>query len=377
MIVMNKIRLIVTCTFGLEAVVKQELISLGFCRFIVLDGKIEFDAELNDVPKLNLWLRTADRVFIKIAEFKAVDFDVLFDKAKACPWSSWITEDGKITVTGKSVKSVLQSVRSNQSIVKKAIIKKMQESFNRERFPETGPEFIIQVSIFKDMVQLALDTTGSGLHRRNYRVDTGEVPIKENLAAALVLLSSWHKDKVLIDPMCGSATILIEAAMIGRNIAPGLKRNFVSEDWPFIDKKFWEDARNSALDKMLPSGSLQIFGYDIDRERIEGCERNAKNAGVENDIVFKAQDIKDLRLGSGRGVVISNPPYGVKMGAGSDLNYIYSSLSKAFKNKTGWGAFIITADKSFPKYFSNGKPDKMRKLYNGTIETNYYQYKNK
>ncbi|MBU0468194.1 MAG: class I SAM-dependent RNA methyltransferase [Candidatus Omnitrophica bacterium] len=374
---MKNIKLIVTSTFGFESVVKKELIALGFDHFIVSDGKIEFDAAISDIPKLNIWLRAADRVLIKIGEFHAADFDALFDQTKSCPWNDWINENSKITVIGKSVKSTLQSVRSNQSMVKRAIIKKMQETYNKEMLPETGPEFVVQVSILKDIVQLTIDTSGAGLHKRGYRVDTGDVPIRENLAAALVLLSFWNKNKILIDPMCGSGTILIEAAMIGRNIAPGLKRKFISEEWAVINNKFWEDERLCAIKVILPSGNLRIFGYDIDKKRIEGCKTNAKNAGVESDIIFKDQDIKDLEVEHENGMVISNPPYGVKMARESDLYYIYDSINAVFKNKPGWSIYIITSDKNFPKYFKRAKPDKVRKLYNGTIEVNYYQYQKK
>ena len=371
---MNKIKLIVTTAFGLESVVKKELIRHGFENFGVSDGKIEFDADICVIPRLNIGLRAADRVLMKVGEFKAADFDVLFDRTCALPWGDWIPENAKITVTGKSVKSVLKSVRANQSIVKKAIIKKMQAKFHRERFPETGPEFIIQVSVLKDTVQLTLDASGPGLHRRGYRVDTGEVPIRENLAAGLVLLSSWTGDKTLIDPMCGSATILIEAAMIARNMAPGLNRRFAAESWPAIEKKFWKEARASALKAIKPPGNLKIFGYDVDKKRIAGCNVNAKNAGVDKDIIFKQQDIRDLRVGPPGGTIISNPPYGVKMAGARELAGLYTAMNAVFKNKPEWALYIITADKNFPRYFKRGKPDKIRKLYNGTIEANYYQY---
>jgi len=409
---MDKIKLIVTTTFGLEAVAKKELIALGFENFIASDGKLEFDADVSDIPKLNIWLRSADRVLIKVKEFNAADFDALFDQTKDCPWHDWINVESKITVIGKSVKSTLQSVRANQSIVKKAIIKELQEKYNKENFPETGSEVVVQVSILKDIAQLTIDTTGVGLHKRGYRVDTGDVPIRENLAASLVLLSYWNKNKILIDPMCGSGTILIEAAMIGRNIAaslvllsywnknkilidpmcgsgtilieaamigrniaPGLNRKFVSEEWSAIDNKFWKEARKSAHNTIHPSGNLKIFGYDIDRKRIEGCKINAKNAGVENDIIFKRQDVNELKIDCENGMIISNPPYGIKMSRESDIHSIYDAINAVFKNMPGWAIYIITADKNFPKYFKRAKPDKVRKLYNGTIEVNYYQYR--
>ena len=372
---MDKIKLIVTTTFGLEAVAKKELIALGFENFIASDGKLEFDADVSDIPKLNIWLRSADRVLIKVKEFNAADFDALFDQTKDCPWHDWINVESKITVIGKSVKSTLQSVRANQSIVKKAIIKELQEKYNKENFPETGSEVVVQVSILKDIAQLTIDTTGVGLHKRGYSVDTGDVPIRENLAASLVLLSYWNKNKILIDPMCGSGTILIEAAMIGRNIAPGLNRKFVSEEWSAIDNKFWKEARKSAHNTIHPSGNLKIFGYDIDRKRIEGCKINAKNAGVENDIIFKRQDVNELKIDCENGMIISNPPYGIKMSRESDIHSIYDAINAVFKNMPGWAIYIITADKNFPKYFKRAKPDKVRKLYNGTIEVNYYQYR--
>lgn len=372
---MQKVRLIVTTTFGLEAIVKKELTTLGFDDFVVSDGKIEFDAKLSDIAKCNLWLRTADRVLVKIAEFQAADFDALFDQTFECAWNDWIPKDGKITVTGKSVKSMLQSVRANQSIVKKAIIKKLQSVFHQERFSETGPEFVIQISILKDVAVLTLDTTGAGLHKRGYRVDTGDVPIRENLAAALVLISFWNRNKMLVDPLCGSGTILIEAAMMGRNIAPGLSRYFMAEDWPAFDNKIWSEARLTARESIRPPGDLKLFGFDIDGCRIEGCRLNAKNGGVDQDIIFKQQDIKDFQLEQDHGMIISNPPYGVKMGEARDVVRIYAALNAALKNKPGWQIYIVTADKSFPLSFKRGKPSKVRKLYNGTIQVNYYQYK--
>lgn len=372
---MNKITLLATSTFGLEAVVKRELQSLGFKDTLVSDGKVEFQASLEDIPKVNIWLRSADRVFLKLAEFKAADFDQLFDQTKALPWDKYIPQDGKITITGKSVKSTLESVRANQSIVKKAVIEQLKGKFHIEWLPETGPEFIIQVSILKDVVHLALDTSGSGLHKRGYRTDTGEVPLRENLAAALVLLSFWKKGEPLIDPMCGSGTILIEAAMIARNIAPGLNRGFISEKWPLIDQKVWMTERESARAAMNLNGDLQIFGYDIDPDRIKDSQKNAKNAGVENDISFAQKDIKNLRLEQPQGTMIFNPPYGIKLSDIQDVRPMYQTINHLFQENKGWFLFLITADTMFPEYFKRARPDKVRKLYNGTIQCNYYQYK--
>ncbi|MBF0478021.1 MAG: class I SAM-dependent RNA methyltransferase [Candidatus Omnitrophica bacterium] len=369
------ITLIASMTFGFESIVRRELEDLGFNKITaVSDGRIEFEAELRDIPTVNLWLRAADRISIKIAEFKATDFDQLFDPIKVIPWENWITKDGKITVTGKSVKSVLESVRSNQSITKKAIIERLKSKYKVEWLDETGPEFTVQVALFKDIVLLTLDTTGSGLHRRNYRTDTGEVPIRENLAAALVLLSFWNKDRLLIDPLCGSGTILIEAAMIGRNIAPGLKRKFISEYWPWMDQKFWEDARTTAAQAINTTDKLQIFGYDMDAARIKDCKINAKHAGVGKDIVFEQKDIKDLLISQEQGIIITNPPYGIKLSSTQEITSIYSALNALLKDQKRWSLFLVTADKNFPNCFKRARPDKIRKLYNGTIEVNYFQY---
>jgi putative N6-adenine-specific DNA methylase len=371
---MSKIKLIVTSTFGLEAIVKREVQDMGFDGFTVSDGKIEFEATVQDIPRLNLWLRTADRVLLKLGEFPAKDFGQLFDQTKALPWEDWITQDAKITVIGKSVRSQLVSVRSCQSIVKKAIIDRLKDRLNADHLPETGPEFTIQVAILKDIAQLTLDTSGLGLHKRGYRASAGEVPMRENLAAALVLLSFWDKDRQLIDPMCGSGTILIEAAMIGRNIAPGLKRTFAAELWPAIDRKVWEDARLAARRAILPEGQLKIFGYDFDPERIMDCRVNAKKAGVGKDIVFEKKDIRDLHPDGQYGIVITNPPYGVKLGDPHEMGPIYYALDKALRDNKGWSLYILTADKRFPEYFKRAQPDRVRKLFNGTIEVNYYQY---
>lgn len=243
---MEKITLIATLSFGLEAVVKRELQALGFTNIKASDGKVEFEAAPTDIPTANLWLRVADRVLLKMGAFPAVTFEDLFEQTKSLPWEDWITKDGKFTVTGKSIKSTLGSVRACQSIVKKAVVERLKEKYKTEWFEETGPEFTIQIAMLRDMAQLTIDTSGSGLHRRGYRLQAGQAAIKETLAAALVQLSFWNKDRLLIDPMCGSGTILIEAAMLARNIAPGLRKDFASELWPQIPHKAWQQAREAA-----------------------------------------------------------------------------------------------------------------------------------
>lgn len=371
---MNKITLMAIFSFGLETIVKRELQALGFDNLAVANGKVEFEATVEDIPKANLWLRCADRVLLKMGEFKAVTFDELFESTKALPWEDWITKDGEFTVTGKSVKSTLGSVRACQSIVKKAVVERLKEKYETEWFEETGPEFTIQVGMLNDIATLTIDTSGSGLNRRGYRLRAGEAALKETLAAALVLLSFWHKDRLLIDPMCGSGTILIEAALIGRNIAPGLNREFASEGWPSIPKNVWNDARREARAAINKKVALQLHGYDIDTEIIAASKANAKRAGVDGDITFEQKDIKDLWIDQQYGIIISNPPYGIKLGELRELNEIYISLHKTFRKKPGWSVYILTADKKFPDYFKRARPDKVRKLFNGSIEVNYYQY---
>jgi putative N6-adenine-specific DNA methylase len=370
----NKVTLIATATFGLEMVVRHEVEALGFEIIKGADGRIEFEATPEDIPRANLWLRSADRVLLKMGEFKAVTFEELFEMTKALPWESLITVDGKFTVKGKAVKSTLGSIRACQAIVKKAVVEKLKEHYKVEWFKETGPEFTIQVAMHKDIALLTVDTSGPGLHKRGYREKWGDAPLKETLAAALVLLSFWSRERLLIDPMCGSGTIPIEAAMIGRNMAPGLRRAFASEEWPAVGKEAWIKERSAALDAITSHENLKIFGYDIDETCIETCRINARNAGVERDIVFEKKDIKDLWIDKQYGIIISNPPYGKRMSEFKEINEINIAIHKMFKKKMGWSIFILTADELFPNYFKRAEPDRVRKLFNGKIKVNYYQY---
>ncbi|MBP9854784.1 MAG: class I SAM-dependent RNA methyltransferase [Candidatus Omnitrophica bacterium] len=374
---MDKITLIATCTFGLEALVKREVRDLGFFTTAGSDGKTEFDATINDIPKANINLRCADRVVVKLGQFEARDFDQLFDGIKSIPFEQWILPDGMITVAGNSVKSQLESVRSNQSVGKKAVLERLKDKLKVKEFPETGSEFTIHIGLLKDIATITLDTSGDGLHKRGYRNKTGEAPIRETLAAALVVLSDWKKDKPLMDPMCGSGTILIEAAMLARNIAPGIRRTFISEEWPIIDPQAWTKARKEAEEAILRTGSLQIRGYDIELDLIKICRENAANAGVDKDIIFEAKDVLDLKLADTMGTIISNAPYGVKISSLRDLNPIYHAIDATFKEQKGWSLYFLTADKRFPEFITRSKPDKVRKLFNGNIEVNYYQYTTK
>ncbi|HEB64109.1 MAG TPA: class I SAM-dependent RNA methyltransferase [Chloroflexi bacterium] len=371
---MEKVNLIATCAFGLETVVKWEVQALGYENLRLSNGKVEFDAPLEDIPRFNLWLRSADRLLLKMGAFRAVTFDELFEQTKALPWEAWITPQGRFTVLGKSVKSALGSVRACQSIVKKAIVERLKSAYHLEWLPETGPDFTVQVALLKDEATLTIDTSGTGLHRRGYRVQSVAAPLRETMAAALVQLSFWKPERLLLDPMCGSGTILIEAALLGRNIAPGLKRRFASEEWPRIPARAWKEARRDARDAVRRDLSLEIFGYDADAQAVAAARRNAEAAGVAGDITFEQKDIHDLWIDRQYGIVITNPPYGIKMGDFQQMNAIYITLNKMFRKKKGWSLYVITADKKFPDYFKRARPDRVRKLYNGPIQVQYYQY---
>jgi putative N6-adenine-specific DNA methylase len=371
---METLTLITTARFGLEAVVKREVEALGFSDLQVSNGRIEFAATVADIPRLNTWLRCAGRVLVKMGAFPATTFDELFERTKALPWEQWITPDGRFPVNATAVKSELQSDRACQSIVKKAVVERLQAAHGREWFPETGPEFTIQVTVRKNRALLTLDTSGDGLHKRGYRAAAGDAPLNETLAAGMVLLSFWNKDRLLIDPLCGSGTIPIEAALIGRNIAPGLNRSFAAEEWPAVPAPLWSAARSAARADIDHRGELSIFGYDHDAQAIAMAKENARKAGVAGDIHFQQQALDELWIDQQYGILISNPPYGRRMAEFGEINQIYLTLNKMLRKKKGWSVYILTADGKFPDYFKRGRPDRVRKLYNGAIRVNYYQY---
>lgn len=370
---MEKINLIATTTFGLEAVVKRELISLGFDDIKASDGKVEFTGDESTIVKANMWLRCAGRVWIKMGEFKAVTFDELFEKTKALPWGDWIPVDGKFTVVGKSVKSTLFSVSDCQAIVKKAVVEKLKQKYKVDWFDETGAEYKIQVAILKDMVTLAIDTSGSSLHKRGYRADAMTAPLKESLAAAMVQLSYWRKDRILLDPFCGSGTIPIEAALIGRNIAPGLNRKFASEEWERIGPALWKQARIDAYKAIDYDTELKIYGTDIDPEAIEVAKENAIKAGVDDCITFEVKPCEETKLMGDYGVLITNPPYGERLGELKEVENIYRALGRIMAENTTWSTYLITSMEYFEKLFGR-KADAKRKLFNGRIKTDYYQF---
>ncbi|MGI6703024.1 MAG: THUMP domain-containing class I SAM-dependent RNA methyltransferase [Clostridia bacterium] len=370
---MSSIKLIATATFGLEAVVKREVINLGYTDLVTEDGKVTFSADLDAIPKANLWLRSADRVLLKMGEFKALSFEELFEGTKALPWDDWITEDGKFTVTGKSVKSKLFSVPDCQAIVKKAVVERMKQKYKKDWFSETGPEFTIQVSLLKDIATLTIDTSGTGLHKRGYRAQSVEAPLKETLAAALVELSFWNKDRLLLDPFCGSGTIPIEAAMIGRNIAPGLGRSFASEDWPRVGKGLWKQARVEALKSIDQDTRIRIRGSDIDAKAIETARKNAVNCGVDDCIEFCTMPFSQFETAEDHGIIITNPPYGERLGSLKQVHNLYRDMGKKLTYNNTWSVYVLTSEENFETLYGR-KAHRKRKLYNGRIRVDYYQY---
>lgn len=368
------LELIATATFGLEAVVKRELQNLGFKIIKSEDGKITYNADEYGIAKSNLWLRTADRVMIKMGEFKALEFEDLFQGVKAIPWEKFIDEDGNFKVDCSSVKSKLSSVPSCQSVAEKAIVSKLQETYEKKRFEKTGADFTVRVSILKDLVTVALDTSGQGLHKRKYRTKTVEAPMKETLASALIQLSFWKAGRLLADPFCGSGTIPIEAAMIGRNIAPGLDRKFVSEDWTVMNKSIWSQERKTAYKAIDHEAAIHILASDIDKRAIEAARENAVNAGVDDCIDFKRMAFSDLTANEEQGIIVTNIPYGQRIGEADELKKIYKEMGRFFTANPSWSLFLVTSDKDFEKKAMRRPADRRRKLYNGRIETTYYQY---
>lgn len=363
---MEEVSLIATAAFGLEAVVARELKDLGYSEQRVENGRVLFTATPEAIARTNLWLRSADRVQLLLGEFEARTFDELFEQTKALPWEDWIPEEGEFPVQGKSVKSQLHSVPHCQAIVKKAIVERLKKKYRVQWFQETGPLFSVQVALLKDRATLTIDTSGAGLHKRGYRTLGGQAPLKETLAAALVQLSHWRPERLLLDPFCGSGTILIEAAMIGDNIAPGLTRRFAAEDWPQLGKELWQAARRDASQAM-EDNPLQLQGSDID-ERAVAIARS--NAGVGDKIHFQRRQLAEVRSSVKYGCLITNPPYGERLQAPREL---YREMGRVFAPWDTWSIYVITSDTGFEKYFGR-KANKKRKLYNGRIECDYYQF---
>ena len=371
---MSKLELIATATFGLEAVVKREIENLGFKILQSEDAKITYMGDERAVVRSNLWLRSADRVLVKLGEFRATSFEELFQQTKGLPWEEWIPEDGKFTVTGTTVKSKLHSVPDCQSIVKKAIVEKLRETYHCEWFQETGPEYMIKVTLLKDRATITLDTSGAGLHKRGYRVKDVAAPIKETLAAAMIQLSFWKEGRLLMDPFCGSGTIPIEAALIGKNIAPGLNRKFAAEQWPSIPASLWKEERKAAFEAIKNDADIRIQASDILPAAVKAARENAMEAGVDDCIDFRIKSLRDVRFEEEHGIVICNPPYGERIGEKNEIRRIYADLKKLFESNPTWSLYLVTTDKEFETLTFGRPADRRRKLYNGRLEVTYYQY---
>lgn len=370
----NRVKLMATAAMGLESVVANELKALGYDDLQVENGKVLFEADVSAIPKCNLWLRTADRVKLVVGQFTAKTFDQLFEQTKALDWERYIPEEGKFPVIGKSVKSTLYSVSDCQAIVKKAVVEKLKQKHGvASRMPENGALFRIEVAILKDVVTLTLDTSGAGLHKRGYRVGQGEAPLKETLAAALVLLTNWRPEFPLVDLFCGSGTILIEAALIGQNIAPGFNREFASEEWPLIPKALWDKAIEEAEEKANYDQPLMITGTDLDPKMIEIAKNNAMEAGLADLITWKQMLAADFYPKQDNGYLISNPPYGERIGDKDQVEAMYRDLGRSMKHNSTWSSYIVTSNENFEALFG-AKATKKRKLFNGFIKVDYYQY---
>lgn len=370
---MNNFKLVATAAFGLESVVVRELKGIGFKGITVENGRAEFQGTPEDIARANIWLRTADRVLIETARFPASDFEDLFQGVLNIAWEEIIPFDGFIHVTGRSLRSKLSSVPSCQGVAKKAVIEAMKRKYRSETFPETGPRYGIEVSILNNIATIYLDTTGPGLHKRGYRSGAGEVPLKETLAAGLVYLSRWKPGIALADPFCGSGTIAIEAALIGRNIAPGIGRSFDSEKWPFVSPDVWKDARTEAR-SLENKEKFLIHASDIDDAVISRARRNARHAGVLACIDLKKRDFRDFSPEESGGIVICNPPYGESSGDRISAGEIYRDMGEVFRGLPSWSFFILTGFEGFEKFYGKHS-DGNRKLYNARIKCYLYEYK--
>ena len=372
---MKQYELIAPCHFGMEAVLKREIQNLGYEISQVDNGKVTFFGDAAAIARANIFLRTTERILLKIDSFRATSFDDLFEAVKAIPWADYIPEDGKFWVTkANSVSSKLFSPSDIQKIVKKAMVEKLKQTYHADWFEETGASYPLRISIVKDIVTIGLDTTGESLHKRGYRKFTAPAPVTETLAAAMILLSPWHADRMLIDPFCGSGTFPIEAAMIAANIAPGMNRKFTAQRWTnIIDKQLWYDAVDEAEDMINLDIETDIQGFDIDADVIRKARSNAENAGVEKLIHFQERSVADLSHHKKYGFIITNPPYGERLEDKETLPGIYSAFGRQFAKLDSWSAYMITSYEDAVKYFGR-KPDKNRKIYNGMLKTYFYSF---
>ncbi|MCQ9209033.1 THUMP domain-containing class I SAM-dependent RNA methyltransferase [Granulicatella seriolae] len=370
---MHQYQLVATAAAGIEALVGKELKDLGYeCQ--VENGKAFFKGTDMDIAKTNIWLRTADRIKIVFGNFTATTFDQLFEQTKALPWEDILPVDAEFPVSGKSVKSTLYSVPNCQSIVKKAIVTRLSDAYSRRgQLPETGALYPIEVAILKDVVSLTIDTSGTSLFKRGYRTEKGGAPLKENMAASLVKLTNWYPDKPFYDPVCGSGTIPIEAALIGKNIAPGLNRTFAAQEWTFFDSKAFPTVKDEARKAIKEDVQLDILGTDIDGSMIEIAKRNAEKAGVADQIVFKQMQLSDFKTNKDNGVIVANPPYGDRLLSEEQAQALYAQMGATYKPLTTWSKYILTSDLAFETHYGQ-RATKKRKLYNGAIRTDLFQF---
>ena len=361
------------CHFGMEAVLKREIIDIGYEISKVEDGRVYFFGDDEAIVRANLWLRTTERVLINVGSFKADTYDELFEKTKAIDWSEYLTKDAKFWVSkASSVKSKLFSPSDIQSIVKKAIVEKMKSIYNISWFQEDGAEYPLRVSIYKDVVILGLDTTGVSLHKRGYRTKVAKAPITETLAAALIMLTPWKKDRILIDPFCGSGTFAIEAAMMAMNMAPGLNREFLSQNWNnMINRKLWYETIDEAREEVDEDVRPDIQAYDVDEAVLKAARENAANAGVS--IHIQKRDVSELTHAKKYGFIITNPPYGERLEDKESLPPLYKTLGERFRALDNWSLYMITSYEDCEKYIGR-KANKNRKVYNGMIKTYFYQF---
>lgn len=364
--------IIATTTFGIESIAALELKNLGYDNLKVENGRVIFSGTEEDIARCNMWLRTADRILIRVGYFKAQTFEELFQGTKAIEWGDFIPKNGFMHILGKSVKSTLFSVPDCQSIVKKAVVESMKRKYKINWFEEDGPEYKIEISLLKDMAELTIDTSGTALHKRGYREIAGEAPLKETLAAALVFLSRWQPSRILADPLCGSGTIPIEAALIGKNIAPGINREFAGEAWPNFNKSIWNKVRDEARGS-INNEEFRILASDINGSVLKTARENALKAGVSDLIAFQKLDVKDFSSQKKYGCIICNPPYGERLGEKKQVEELYKTMGKVFSNLNEWSYFILTSYDEFQNLFGR-KADKNRKLYNGRIQCYYYEY---
>lgn len=374
---MERFELIAPCHFGLEAVLKKEITDLGYEITLVEDGRVTFEGDAEAIARANVFLRTAERVLLKVGSFTAVTFDELFEKTRALPWERYIPRDGKCWVAkASSIKSKLFSPSDIQKIMKKAIVRRLQEEYDlgQQLLPETGSQYPLRVFLFKDQVTIGIDTSGDSLHKRGYRTLTSKAPITETLAAALILLTPWKKDRILVDPFCGSGTFPIEAAMIAANMAPGMNRSFLAESWRnLVPRKHWYNAVDEATELLDDSVEVDIQGYDVDGEIVRAARENAKRAGVDHLIHFQQRPVSELSHPKKYGFIISNPPYGERIEEKKNLPELYRQIGERFRELDSWSMYLITSYENTEKYIGR-KADKNRKIYNGMMKTYFYQF---